>query len=84
MPLKKADMHKCIFCPAKLIRTNLKRHLTSAGKKGPRCPDLKKVVQLFKKLKIRIDRVTRHGVGNYGDEARKFFDLTIEAWSLPS
>jgi len=44
MSLKAFDMHKCIFCPCKSIRKNLKRYLTSAGKKGPRCPALKKVI----------------------------------------
>ena len=44
MTLKAFDMHKCIFCPYKSIRNNLKRHLTSAGKKGVRCPGLKKVI----------------------------------------
>lgn len=29
--------------------------------------------QLFEKFKVRVDRVTPQGVGNFGDEARRFF-----------
>ena len=46
MSLKAFDMHKCIFCPYKSIRSNLKRHLTSTGKKGVRCTALKNVISL--------------------------------------
>ena len=44
MPLTAFEKHKCIFCPGEFIRTNLKRHLTTAKKNGPRCPGLKKVI----------------------------------------
>ena len=44
MLLTAFEKHKCIFCPGEFIRPNLKRHLTTAKKNGPRCPGLKKVI----------------------------------------
>ena len=42
--LKKNDDHVCPLCPYSTIRKHMKHHLTTAGKKGPRCPMLKKVI----------------------------------------
>ena len=42
--LTRTDVHACPFCQYSSVRTNLKRHLTSAGKKGPRCPGLNQVI----------------------------------------
>ena len=42
--LKKNDDHVCPLCPYSTIRKHMKHHLTTAGKKGPRCPGLKKVI----------------------------------------
>ena len=44
MPLKASDLHQCILCPYKSIRKDMKKHLTSVGKKGIRCTGLKKVI----------------------------------------
>ena len=38
------DEHKCPMCTYSSRRNDLKRHLTSVGKKGPRCAGLKKVL----------------------------------------
>ena len=44
MSLKAFELHNCILCPYKSIRKDMKKHLTSTGKKGPRCPGLKNVI----------------------------------------
>ena len=42
--LSRKDPHSCPMCKYSSTRSNLKRHLTSAGKKGPRCPGLHVVI----------------------------------------
>ena len=42
--LRKNDAHKCLLCDYSSKRGNLKVHLNSTGKKGPRCPGLKVVI----------------------------------------
>ena len=42
--LKKNDQHHCPLCKFSSVRRHLKSHLTSAGKKGPRCPGLRVVI----------------------------------------
>ena len=42
--LTKDNQHKCPLCDYSTKRSDLKRHLTTAGKRGPRCPRLKKVI----------------------------------------
>ena len=42
--LKRNGDHDCPFCQGSFPRKHLKRHLTSAGKKGLRCPALKEVI----------------------------------------
>ena len=42
--LSRKDPHQCTLCGYKSVRSMLKDHLTLAGKKGPRCSGLKKVI----------------------------------------
>eukprot|EP00463_Aulacantha_scolymantha_P000942 TRINITY_DN1641_c0_g1_i3.p1 TRINITY_DN1641_c0_g1~~TRINITY_DN1641_c0_g1_i3.p1 ORF type:complete len:75 (+),score=2.07 TRINITY_DN1641_c0_g1_i3:135-359(+) len=42
--LNRDEEHKCPLCPYSSQRKNLKTHLTTAGKKGPKCPGLRVVV----------------------------------------
>ena len=38
--LKRTDVHTCPFCQYSSIRKHMKTHLTTPGKKGPRCKGL--------------------------------------------
>jgi len=42
--LRKNDVHKCPLCGYSSERGNMKKHLTTAGKKGPRCHGLRVVI----------------------------------------
>ena len=42
--LSRKDPHHCPLCDYKSVRSKLKDHLTSTGKKGLRCPGLKSVI----------------------------------------
>ena len=42
--LLKTDLHSCLYCKYQSVRSTMKKYLTSAGKKGPRCTGLRKVI----------------------------------------
>ena len=82
MPLKASELHQCILCPYKSIRKDMKKHLTSAGKKGPRCPCLKKVIP----SDIWTQQILPHYTENFIilDDVKRYIDETYSShYSTP-